>query len=82
MNEIASQGAQKRIDFIGRWALAFFAVFVILLGWLGGRHEVGKFGLWFELGIACAAVVGLMVIGLTVLAHRRIKQMEEYKDDG
>jgi len=32
---------EKQIDFLGRWALAFFAVFILLVGWLGNsiRNE-------------------------------------------
>jgi len=75
------QGVQKRIDFTGRWALAFFAVFVILTGWLDGRHEAGKFGILFDLSVVSIVAVVAIGIGLTWLTHKRIRRLEEYKDD-
>jgi len=80
MNEISSQGAQKRIDFYGRWALAFFAVLVLQAGWLGARYEAGKFGIVFELGVV-GLVAAIVTIGVLILAtHKHIKRLEEHKD--
>ena len=81
MNEISSQGVQKRIDFLGRWALAFFAVFILLAGWLGGRYEAGKFGILFDLGVVSVVAVVVIGIGLTWFTHKRIRRLEEHKDD-
>jgi len=80
MDEIAILGVQKRIDFLGRWALALFTVAVVLISWLAMRYEAGQFGIVFELGVAI--MVGLViVIGiLTVAAHLLIKRLEEHKN--
>jgi len=80
MNEISFHGAQKRIEFYGRWALAFFAVFIVQAGWLGARYEAGKFGIVFEIGVVCAAVVVTIGIGLIVATHKHIKRLEEHKN--
>jgi len=48
MDETAFHGAQKRIDFLGRWALALFTVATVLASWLGARYEAGQFGILFD----------------------------------
>lgn len=74
MSKISPQGTQKLIDFIGRWAMAFFALFVVLTGWLGGRFEAGEFGILFVLGFACAGIAAAFCIGLTWFALILIKR--------
>ncbi|MCY4244361.1 MAG: hypothetical protein OXU41_03515 [Gammaproteobacteria bacterium] len=81
MNEISSQGAQKRIDFLGRWALASFAVLVVLAGWLGNSINTGKFGIMFWPGVAGAVVAAVFCAGLTWITHQHIKRLEEHKND-
>jgi len=81
MNEMSSHGAQKRIDFLGRWSLAFFAVFVVLAGWLGNRINAGEFGIMFLVGMECAVISLMVCVGCGWITHRRIKRLEEYKDD-
>jgi len=75
MNKISPQGEQKLIDFIGRWAMAFFALFVLLTGWLGGRYEAEEFGVLFTLGLACAGVSAVLCVGLSVVALILIKRL-------
>jgi len=74
MNELSPQGEQKLIDFIGRWAMAFFALLVVLAGWLGGRYEAGEFGILFVLGFACAGIAAVLCVGLTWFALRLIER--------
>jgi len=81
MKEISSQGAQKRIDFLGRWSLAFFAVFTVLSGWIGNRINAGQFGIMFLIGAGCAAGFLMACVGCGWVTHRRIKRLEEQKDD-
>jgi len=80
MNEISFHGAQKRIEFYGRWALAFFAVFIVQAGWLGARYEAGKFGIVFALGVAGMAAVIVIGISLILATHKHIKRLEEHKN--
>lgn len=68
MHELSPQGEQKFIDFIGRWAMAFFALLVVLTGWLGGRYEAEEFGILFVLGLACAGAAFIATIVLSALA--------------
>jgi len=79
MDDIALQGAQKRIDFISRWGFALFAVFVVLLGWLGARYEAEQFGVVFWAGLAGFAADSVLLIGLIVAAHLRIKRLEGHR---
>jgi len=81
MKEILSQGAQKRIDFLGRWSLAFFAVFVVLVGWLGTNIRTGKYDIMFQVGIGCATVVAVACISFTWITHKRIKRLEKSENE-
>lgn len=81
MNEMSSQGAQKRIDFLGRWALAFFAVLIVLLGWIGTNIRAGKYDIMFQAGIGCAVFAAIVFISLTWNTHRRIKRLEKSKNE-
>ena len=72
MDEIAILGVQKRIDFLGRWALALFTVAVVLISW--------QFGIVFELGAACFVVTVIAIGILTVAAYLLIKRLEEHKN--
>ncbi|MDD9818761.1 MAG: hypothetical protein OXU61_11610 [Gammaproteobacteria bacterium] len=81
MNEMSSQGAQKRIDFYGRWSLALFAVFVVLAGWIGTNIRAGKYDTMFQFGVGCAMVAAVGCIGFTWVTHRRIKRLEESKNE-
>lgn len=81
MNETASQGVQKRIDFYGRWALAFFAVFIILVSWVCNSFIAGMFGIMFQLGIGATLVVAAIWCAFFWATHRHIKRLEEHKHD-
>ena len=81
MDEIAFQGAQKRIDFLGRWALALFAAFAVLVGWLGARYEAGQFGVVFWFGVAGLAAVSIIGGGCAAGAHLVIRRMEGHRND-
>ncbi|MCY4244429.1 MAG: hypothetical protein OXU31_08325 [Gammaproteobacteria bacterium] len=79
MNEVSLYGAQKRIDFLGRWALAFFAVFIVLAGWIGNRISAGEFGIMFLVGIGCCAISLMACVGCGWTTHRRIQKLEAQK---
>ena len=79
MNDIEFNGAQKRIDFYGRWGLAFFTVFIVLVSWLCNSIIAGKFGIMFQLGIGGVLVTATIWCGFFWAAHRRIKRLEEHK---
>jgi len=79
MDDIALQGAQKRIDFISRWGFALFAVFIVLAGWLGARYEAEVFGVVFWVGLGSFSADGILLVSLIWLAHRRIKRLEVHK---
>jgi len=81
MNEISSQGAPRRIEFYGRWALAFFAVFIVLVSWICNSMIAGKFGIMFRLGIGGAVVTAAIWSALLWATHQHIKQLEERTDD-
>ena len=81
MNEMSFQGAQKRIDFLGRWSLAFFAVFVVLVSWLGNSVRAGKYDTMFQIGIGCAMAVAVVCGILTRSTHKRIKRLEEPENE-
>jgi len=73
MKEISSQGAPRRIEFYGRWALAFFAVFIVLVSWICN--------IMFRLGIGGAVVTAAIWSPLLWATHQHIKQLEERTDD-
>ncbi|MDD9868729.1 MAG: hypothetical protein OXU50_02375 [Gammaproteobacteria bacterium] len=81
MNEMSSQGAQKRIDFLGRWSLAFFAVLIVLAGWIGNRINAGQFGIMFQVGVGGAVAVAAVCGILTWATHKRIQRLEESKNE-
>jgi len=81
MNETHSQGMQKRIDFLGRWAFAFFTVFVVLIGWIGNSIRAEKYDILFQVGIGAAAVIVIACIGFAWMALQRIKRLEESKNE-
>lgn len=79
MNDIEFSGVQKRIDFYGRWGLAFFTTFVVLVSYLCGSYAAGDFGILFKVGLGAA--VGLAAIWghFFVAALRLIKRLEKYR---
>jgi len=77
MNEKPSQGLQKRIDFLGRGAFAFLALFILQVSWLSARYEAEKFGIVFELGAVCTIAVFVIDCALFWATHRFIKRLEE-----
>jgi len=79
MNEMSFQGAQKRIDFLGRWSLAFFAVLIVLVGWIGNRINAGQFGIMFLVGVGWAVIFAAICGILARSTHKRIKRLEESK---
>jgi len=79
MNETQLQGVHKRIDFYGRWGLAFFATFVVLVSWLCNSYIAGQFGIMFQLGIGVAVVDAAIWFGFFWAALRLIKRLEAYK---
>jgi len=81
MKEIASQGAQKRIDFLGQWSLAFFAVLVVLVGWIGNRINAGQFGIMFLVGVGWAVIFTAICGILARSTHKHIKRLEESEND-
>jgi len=81
MDDIALEGARKRIDFISRWGGALFTVFVVLAGWFGARYEAGVFGVVFWVGLASFSAGGVLLIGLIWGAHLRVKRLEVHRHD-
>lgn len=75
--EKATQGAQKRIDFLWRWAMTFFAIFVVLAGWVGTNIRAEKYDTLFWVGVAFAAISFAISATLTYITHRHIKRLEE-----
>lgn len=75
-----TQGAQKRIDFLWRWAMTFFAVLVVLVGWLGVNIRAEKYDTVFWIGVGFTAVVAVACPVLTYIAHRHIKRLEKSDD--
>jgi len=71
----------KRIDFLGRWALAFFAVFVVLVGWLGNSIRTEQYDIIFQVGVNLAVFAAIMCIGLTVVTIRLIKRREKSENE-
>jgi len=67
----------KRIDFIGRWALAFFAVLVVLVGWIGNNIRAGQYDIIFQIGVNFAVGAAVICVTLTLIAYRLIKRKEE-----
>lgn len=80
MDENETLGVQKRIDYLGRWSLAFFTASAVLAGWLGARYEAEKFGIVFEIGLAGLAVAVAIDIGLIAATFFYIKRLEERKN--
>lgn len=79
MDETATLGVQKRIDYLGRWSLAFFTVAAVLVGWLGARFDAEKFGIVFEVGLVGLAVIIVIDVTLVVATVFYIKRLEEHK---
>lgn len=79
MNDIEFHGVQKRIDFYGRWGLAFFTVFVVLVSWLCNSIIAGQFGIMFKVGIGFAVGLAALWCSFFWAAHRLIKRLEEHK---
>lgn len=79
MNDIEFHGVQKRIDFYGRWGLAFFTTFVVLVSWLCGSYAAGDFGILFKVGLGTAGVLAIIWVTLLWAAHRLIKRLEKYR---
>lgn len=71
----------KRIDFLGRWALAFFAVLVVLLGWIGNSIRTEQYDIIFHIGVHLAVVAAIMCVGLTLVTIRLIKRKEESQNE-
>jgi len=76
MNENQSQGLQKRIDFFGRWAFAFFTTHLVLLGWLGTNIRVEQYDIVFKAGVGGAVFSASVSIFFAVIAYRDIKRLE------
>ncbi|MDD9885418.1 MAG: hypothetical protein OXU62_12975 [Gammaproteobacteria bacterium] len=81
MNETHSQGMQKRIDFLGRWAFAFFTVFIVQVSWLGNSIRAEKYDILFRVGIGAAAVFAVACLGFAWVTYRNIKRLEESKNE-
>lgn len=82
MNDIKFRGAQKRIDFLWRWGLAFFAVFIILVGWLCNSIMAGEYRtLMFRFGVGAATTTALLCLVSTWGTHILIKRLDEHEDD-
>jgi len=81
MNETHSQGMQKRIDFLGRWAFAFFTVFVVLVGWIGNSIRAEKYDILFQVGIGVAVALAVACLGFAWMTLQRIKRLEESKNE-
>jgi len=71
----------KRIDFLGRWALAFFAVFVVLVGWIGNSIRTEQFDIIFQVGVNLAVVAAIMCGGLTFVTLKLIKRREKSENE-
>jgi len=76
MDEKPSQGLQKRIDFFGRWAFAFFTAFLVLLGWLGTNIRVEKYDIVFVVGASGAAFFGIASLTFAWITYRNIKRLD------
>lgn len=81
MNEKPSQGLQKRIDFFGRWAFAFFTAFLVLLGWLGANIRAEKYDIVFQIGASGAIFFGVASITSAWITYRNIKRLEASEND-
>jgi len=71
----------KRIDFFGRWGMAFFAVLVVLAGWLGNSINAGKFGIMFWPGVAGMVIFAALSLACTLASLHLINQPEESKNE-
>jgi len=67
---------EKQIDFVGRWALAFFAVFVLLVGWLGNSIRNEQFDAVFQTGMYLAFIVAVICGMLTAITYFSFKRPE------
>lgn len=76
MDEKPSQGLQKRIDFFGRWAFAFFTAFLVLAGWLGTNIRAEKYDIVFVVGASGAAFFGIASLTFAWITYRNIKRLE------
>lgn len=79
MDEIASQGAQNRIELLNRWSFALFTVSTLLISWLGARYEAEQFGTVFEIGAGFLVLSAGACFGLVVAAHILIKRQEKHR---
>jgi len=70
----------KRIDFLGRWALAFFVVFVALVGWIGNSIRTEQFDIIFQIGVNLAVLAAIACGVLTRVTLQLIKRREESKN--
>lgn len=73
----ATQGAQKRIDFLWRWAMTLFTVFVVLTGWLGVNIRAEKYDTIFWVGVGLDAFVFIASATLTYITHRHLNRLEK-----
>jgi len=71
----------KQTDFVGRWSLAFFAVFVLLVGWLGNSIRNEQFDILFQVGIHLAFIVAAICGILTITACFSMSRPEEPKNE-
>jgi len=67
----------KRIDFLGRWALAFFVVFVALVGWLGNSVRAEQFDIIFHVGAHLAVLAAIACGVLTRVTVQLINRREK-----
>lgn len=77
MTENRIHGVQERISHYTRKQLAYLAMFGLLAGWLGGRDEVGDFGILFWIGVGAAAWCGFAYYRLDGAVDKLIRQLEE-----
>jgi len=71
----------RQIDFIGRWSLAFFAVLIVLLGWLGNSIRAGYFDILFQVGVHLAFIVAAICGILTVVTYINLKRPGARKNE-
>jgi len=71
----------KQTDFVGRWALAFFAVLVLLVGWLGNSIRNGQFDIMFQVGVHLAFIVAAICCTLTAVTYIHLKRPGARKNE-
>jgi len=71
----------KQTDFVGRWALAFFAVFALLVGWLGNSIRNEQFDMMFQVGVHLAFISAAISGTLSVITYTSLKRPEEPKNE-